>query len=121
MKKTALLLVLALCLSLLAGCGTNADGEASVQSVSMICGMGSVGLAERFAGVVTAQGETEIKADSNSKVASVKVSVGDEVTEGQPLFTYDTAQTSMDLERARLELERIRIRPGDRRHRGAEV
>lgn len=108
MKKTALLLVLALCLGLLAGCGANADGEASVQSVSMICGMGSVGLAERFAGVVTPQGETEIKTDSNAKVASVKVSVGDEVVEGQPLFTYDTAQTSMDLERARLELERMK-------------
>ena len=120
MKKTALLLVLALCLSLLAGCGANADGEASVQSVSMICGMGSVGLAERFAGVVTAQGETEIKADSNSKVASVKVSVGDEVAEGQPLFTYDTAQASMDLERARLDLERMKNALADKEKEKAE-
>ena len=108
MKKTALLLVLALCLGMLAGCGGSSAGEASVQSVSMICGMGSVGLAERFAGVVTAQGETEIKADSNTKVASVNVSVGEEVAEGQPLFTYDTAQASMDLERARLDLERMK-------------
>lgn len=48
MKKAAFLLALVMLLGLLPGC-SQAEGEASVQSVSMICGLGSVGLADRFA------------------------------------------------------------------------
>ena len=39
MKKFAVIALAAvMLLSTLAGCGANAEGEASVQSVSMICG-----------------------------------------------------------------------------------
>ena len=39
MKKMALLLAALLLLSSLAGCGKSSKGEASVESVSMICGL----------------------------------------------------------------------------------
>lgn len=43
MKKMALLLAALLLLSSLAGCGKSSKGEASVESVSMICGLNGVG------------------------------------------------------------------------------
>ena len=52
MKKAAFVLALVMLLGCVSGCGA-AEGEASVQSVSMICGLGSVGLADRFAGIVS--------------------------------------------------------------------
>ena len=55
MKKAAFVLALVMLLGCVSGCGA-AEGEASVQSVSMICGLGSVGLADRFAGI-EAEGE----------------------------------------------------------------
>ena len=55
MKKFAVIVLAAvMLLSTLAGCGASAEGEASVQSVSMICGFGATGLVDRFAGMVTA-------------------------------------------------------------------
>ena len=47
-------------LGCVSGCGA-AEGEASVQSVSMSCGLGSVGLADRFAGIVSPLGEMCIR------------------------------------------------------------
>ena len=107
MKKLAILLALVMLLTALSGCGGD-KGEASVQQVSMICGMGSAGLADRFAGMVTPQGETNIKTNDGSTVAEIKVKVGDEVIVGQALFTYDMAQTKLDLERGQLELEKLK-------------
>ena len=47
MKKAAFILALAMLLGVAAGCGQSA-GEASVQSVSMICGLGSAGMTDRL-------------------------------------------------------------------------
>ena len=43
MKKMALLLAALLLLSNLAGCGKSSKGKASVESVSMICGLSGTG------------------------------------------------------------------------------
>ena len=72
MKKAAFILALAMLLGVAAGCGES-NGEASVQSVSMICGLGSAGLTDRFAGVVSALGETNIKKDDSMTVGEIKV------------------------------------------------
>ena len=108
MKKMALLLAALLLLSSLAGCGKSSKGEASVESVSMICGLSGVGQVDRFAGVVSAQGETKIAKDENRQVASVAVKAGDEVKKGQTLFTYDQTQAQLDLEKAQLELDQMK-------------
>ena len=88
MKKAAFILALAMLLGVAAGCGQSA-GEASVQSVSMICGLGSAGMTDRFAGVVSALGETNIKKDDSMTIGEIKVKAGDTVNVGDVLFTYD--------------------------------
>ena len=108
MKKFAVIALAAvMLLSVLAGCGASAEGEASVQSVSMICGLGSTGLVDRFAGMVTSQSETQIKKNDNATVDAIKVKVDQEVKEGDALFTYDMSQAKLDLEKAQLELEQM--------------
>ena len=104
MKKAAFLLALVMLLGLLPGC-SQAEGEASVQSVSMICGLGSVGLADRFAGIVSPLGETKIKKDDSLSVDTIKVKVGDAVKVGDVLFVYDLSELQRNLEQAQLELE----------------
>ena len=109
MKKFAVIVLAAvMLLSTLAGCGASAEGEASVQSVSMICGFGATGLVDRFAGMVTAQSETQIKKDDNATVDTILVKVDQEVKTGDALFTYDMSQAKLDLEKAQLELEQMK-------------
>ena len=108
MKKFAVIALAAvMLLSTLAGCGAGAEGEASVQSVSMICGLGGTGLVDRFAGMITAQSETQVKKDDNATVDSIKVKVDQEVQAGDVLFTYDMSQATLDLEKAQLELDNL--------------
>ncbi len=85
MKKAAFVLALVMLMTCMAGCG-KVEGEASVQSVSMICGLGSVGLADRFAGIVSPLGETKIKKNDSMAVSDIRVKVGDAVKEGDVLF-----------------------------------
>ena len=113
MKKAAFILALVMLLGVAAGCGES-NGEASVQSVSMICGLGSAGLTDRFAGVVSALGETNIKKDDSMTVGEIKVKVGDTVEVGDVLFTYDMSQLELDLETAQLELESLKSTLADK-------
>ena len=66
-----------------------------------------VGSVNYYAGIVEAQKVLEVNRDADKEVAEVLVSVGDEVTEGQDLFTYDTAEMLLKLEQARIELDSI--------------
>ena len=113
MKKAAFILALVMLLGVAAGCGES-NGEASVQSVSMICGLGTAGLTDRFAGVVSAMGETNIKKDDSLTIGEIKVKVGDAVNVGDVLFTYDMSQLQLDLETARLELESLKSQLADK-------
>ena len=54
MRKMSLILVFALLVAALAGCSGKSGETASVQSVSMICGLGTTGLADRYAGCACA-------------------------------------------------------------------
>lgn len=109
MKKFAVIALAAvMLLSTLAGCGANAEGEASVQSVSMICGLSSTGLVDRFAGMVTSQNETQVKKDDTATVDTILVKVDQEVKAGDALFTYDMSQAQLDLEKAQLELDSLK-------------
>ena len=106
MKKFAVIALAAvMLLSTLAGCGANAEGEASVQSVSMICGLSSTGLVDRFAGMVTSQNETQVKKDDTATVDTILVKVDQEVKAGDALFTYDMSQAQLELDSLKNELE----------------
>ena len=113
MKKAAFILALAMLLGVAAGCGES-NGEASVQSVSMICGLGSAGLTDRFAGVVSALGETNIKKDDSLTIGEIKVEVGDAVKVGDVLFTYDMTDLETNLLTAQLELESLKSTLADK-------
>ena len=107
MKKAAFILALVMLLGVAAGCGES-NGEASVQSVSMICGIGTAGLTDRFAGVVSAMGETNIKKDDSLTIGEIKVKVGDAVKVGDVLFTYDMSQLEISLEEAQIALDDLK-------------
>ena len=113
MKKAAFILALVMLLGVAAGCGES-NGEASVQSVSMICGLGTAGLTDRFAGVVSAMGETNIKKDDSLTIGEIKVKVGDAVKVGDVLFTYDMSQIEINLEEAQLALEDLKATLADK-------
>ena len=113
MKKAAFILALAMLLGVAAGCGES-NGEASVQSVSMICGLGTAGLTDRFAGVVSAMGETNIKKDDSLTIGEIKVKVGDAVKVGDVLFTYDMSQLEISLEEAQIALEDLKATLADK-------
>lgn len=99
---------LAICLALggLAGCGSSGE-KASVQSVSLICGIGSTSTIDRFAGVVEAKSESKIVKDTDKSVAEIKVAVGDKVEKDQVLFSYDQQSVQLSYEKADLEVQQL--------------
>ena len=96
MKKAAFVLALVMLLGCVSGCGA-AEGEASVQSVSMICGLGSVGLADRFAGIVSPLGETTIKKNDAMTIDTIKVKVGDSVKKGDVLMVLEAMKRENEI------------------------
>ena len=90
---------------------TGADGDGNVvyvNSVATLTGLGSGnGMINRFAGVVESQDTWSVQQNAEKTVREVLVSVGQEVTVGTPLFTYDTEKFQSDLAQAQLDLERI--------------
>lgn len=107
--KRAFTFVLAflLCLSL-CGCDNAKQTPVSVQSVSLVTGIGSVGLQDRYAGLVQAGQTVSVQKDDRLQVKELFVSVGDRVQEGDLLFSYDTQAISLDLDKLRLELEQMK-------------
>lgn len=106
MKKAAAW-VLAGCLMLgLTSCSVK-ENHVFVQKVSSLSQMGGIGVTDRFNGMVVSESVTEIKRDEDKVVEAVYVREGDDVTEGQKLFTYDTDQLQLTLEKQKLELEQL--------------
>ena len=58
-----------------------------------------------FAGVVESQESVEVDPQNGKKVAELLVKEGDTVTEGQPLFRYDTDAIKLDIQQAELDME----------------
>ena len=95
----------ALLLLCAAGCGTTDENTVSVQSVSMITGVGSVGLADRYAGLVVAGSTEEIQVDQSMTVSEIYVEVGQDVVAGEVLFIYDNEALTLTIEQLKLEIE----------------
>jgi HlyD family secretion protein len=77
-----------------------------VDSVGMITGLTSTGLTDRYGGETVAQATLEVKQDSDREVEECFVKEGDEVEEGQKLFTYSTQDTEDKIEQAEIDIER---------------
>ena len=105
--KKATALVLAGCLLLgLSSCSVK-ENHVFVQKVSALSQLGGIAPADRFSGIVVSESVTEIQRDKDKVVAALYIREGDDVTEGQQLFTYDTDQLQLTLEKQKLELEKL--------------
>ncbi len=103
-KWIATALVLCMCLSL-AACGS---GEpVYVQRVLDLLGSGMVTGGDRFAGMVVAENVIKIQKDGDKQVEELLVAEGDNVTQDQPLFTYDTDELQLTLDKQKLEQEQL--------------
>ncbi len=97
---------------------SDSENAVYVDSVSVLAGLGSGnGLIQRYSGVVEPQQTWEVKLENERTVKECLVKEGDEVKEGQELFTYDTAededklaQAEIDLERSKNEMETAKAR-----------
>lgn len=78
-----------------------------VSPVSMIMDQGSLGIQQRFSGVVEPQQVYEVEVQQDKTVKEVLVEKGQQVAKGTPLFTYDTETAQNDLSQAELDLERL--------------
>lgn len=98
---------LALCiLFTLTACG-NSGTKVFVQSVSGLMNMGGIAPGDRFGGLVVSENVVEIHKDGDKSIAELLVREGDDVTEGQELFSYDTEQLQLALDKQKLELEQL--------------
>lgn len=106
MKKAAAVL-LAGCLMLgLTSCAVK-EKQVFVQKVSDLSQMGALAPTDKFSGMVVSESITEIQKDSDKVVENLYVREGDDVTQGQKLFSYDTEQLQLTLEKQKLELEQL--------------
>lgn len=89
--------------------GGAAEGEtAYVETVTNLTGQGmSLGSVNRFSGVVESQETWSVVRNTEVEVEELYVEVGQEVEEGEPLFTYSTAKYEEDLQQAQIDLERM--------------
>ena len=104
--RRRVLIVTALALALtavLSGCGSE-ETAVYVQKISNINGVSS---GERFSGIVVSENLTEVKKDSDKEVAELLVKEGQDVQEGDPLFSYDTDQLQLSADKLDLEREQL--------------
>ena len=93
-------------LLMLVGCGGNGTAV-YVQSVKDLAGMGGIAPGDRFAGIVVSENVAEIRKDGNKTIEELLVKAGDDVKEGDPLFSYDMEQLQLTLDKQKLEKEQL--------------
>ena len=104
-KFLSILLILGLLLSV-AGCGSKGTAV-YVQSVADLAGMGGIAPGDRFAGLVVSENVAQIQKDGDKTVAELLVREGDDVQEGDVLFSYDMDELQLQLDKQRLEKEQL--------------
>ena len=104
MKKWMVWLLI-ICL-MLSGCSSNAS--VYVQSVEALSNMGGIAPGDHFLGLVVSEHVTKIERDSEKAVKELLVQEGDDVKEGQELFSYDTDELQLNYDKKCLELEQLK-------------
>ena len=116
-KWIVLVLMLALCLC---GCGRQA-AAVYVQSVADLSGMGGIAPDDRFAGIVVSENVAEINRDRDKTIEELLVKAGDDVKAGQILFSYDTEQLQLNLDKQKLEKEQLEATIGNYKDQIADL
>lgn len=93
--------------AMLLGCGSNGAGV-YVQQVASLSGMGGIAPGDRFAGIVVSEHVAEIQKDGEKTIAELLVKAGDDVQEGDPLFSYDMEELQLSLDKQRLERDQLK-------------
>ena len=106
MKFRRICAVMLLCMFALAGCGSSGT-EVYVQSVAELASLGGIAPGDRFAGIVVSENVAEIQKDGERTISELLIREGDDVTEGQELFSYDTDELQLTLDKQKLELEQL--------------
>lgn len=88
------------------GCSQK-TGPVYVQNVGEIVGTGSIAMQDKFAGIVVSENLTEIPRDESRTIAKLAVEEGQDVTAGQLLFSYDSDEIQLTLDKQNLELESL--------------
>ena len=104
--KRWIILMLAVMLLTLSACGESGPAV-YVQSVAELAGMGGIAPDDRFGGIVVSENVAEVNRDSDKTIEELKVKAGDDVQEGDILFSYDTEQLQLTLDKQRLEKEQL--------------
>ena len=105
-KKWMLIVMVAVLLLGLCGCGDSGTAV-FVQSVAELGGLGGIAPDDRFAGLVVSENVAEVNRDSDKTIKELLVKTGDDVKEGQVLFSYDTEQLQLALDKQKLEKEQL--------------
>lgn len=63
--------------------------------------------ANSFSGVIVAQKSVDVKYDSSKTIDEILVADGDKVKKGDKLLTYDTEAIQLEIDTAKLEVERL--------------
>ena len=75
-----------------------------VMSVGLLTGLEETTV-PKYAGLIEPQETVEVKKDASKILDTVLVEVGDSVTQGEVLFTYNTDQMNIDLRQIALDIE----------------
>lgn len=104
MRKKCLIPALVLSLVLtLTGCG-----ESAAVPVVRVDSLTTAALAaDQFAGVVVSDNSVTVSCESGKTVAELLVREGEAVKSGQKLFSYDSDELELTLDKQELELERL--------------
>lgn len=79
-----------------------------VQKVSSVNTVSEFNIASNsFSGVIESQDAVNVKADSSKTIKEILVKNGDSVKKGDKLFTYDVEAIQLQLDQAKLEVERL--------------
>ena len=105
--KKWIALSLVLCMALgLAGCAEELP-SVYVQNVGKLMNQSGVAPGDRFGGIVVSEDITQIEKDNEMTVEELLVRAGDDVKEGQALFSYDTQQLQLSVDKQKLEQEQL--------------
>ena len=103
----AIAVVAIVCFLLLRKGGSEGEDIAYVSSVKSLTGRGALGAVNKLPGIVESQETWSVSRNSDVEVEELHVEVGQEVSAGDPLFTYSTAKYEEDLKQAQIDLERL--------------
>ena len=106
MRRSAIAaLACALCLTL-AACGSSGNAV-YVQAVERLAALGGIAPGDRFQGLVVSEHTAEITKDGERTIEELLVKEGDDVKEGQALFSYDTEELQLNLDKKNLEAAQL--------------